>query len=136
MILASLHVLVNLRKTLINIPKQKHTKTGSSRSLAIILALEDPILIALLLNNELVFTESGIDKRIDVSQGQIFLRTVDFIVCIASILKVTLEYIVWVLWLHNIQIPSQALEMLTELLIGDDALEVSILTLICIALTC
>ena len=47
----------------------------------------------------------------------------------------SLEDIVRVLGLHDVQVACQTLEVLTQFLIGNDALEVSVLTFIRIALT-
>ena len=48
MVFATLHVLVDLGQTLIDIPEQKHAQTSCSCSLTIVLALEDPVFVALL----------------------------------------------------------------------------------------
>mmetsp|Transcript_9979 Transcript_9979/g.12503 ORF Transcript_9979/g.12503 Transcript_9979/m.12503 type:complete len:356 (-) Transcript_9979:917-1984(-) len=129
-VLASFHVLIDLSQTFIDVPKEEHAERCSSGSLTIFLAFEDPVLVALLGQNEQIFAKGGIDEGVDISQSQVLLCTVDAIVLETTILQMALENRVRVLGLHDVEITRQALKMLAKLLVGDDTLQVSILTLI------
>lgn len=107
MVFASFHVLVNLGETFIDIPEKEHTKRGCGGCLTIVLALEDPVFVALLSQDQQVLAESCVHKGIDVCERQVFLGTIDSTIVKSAVLKVTLVDSIGVLGLHDVQIAGQ-----------------------------
>ena len=107
MVLSALHVLVDLGEALVNIPEKKHSQAGGSSRLAIIFALEDPVLVVFLRQNKQVLAKSGIDEGVDVCESQVFLGAVDTVCLEAAVFKMGFEDGIRVLWLHHVQVSCE-----------------------------
>ena len=136
MVLLALHVLVNLGDTFIDVPEHEHAETCGSCCLTIVLALEHPVILVLVCQDEQIFAKAGIDEGINVGERQVLLCTVNILILEASVLQVGLVNRVRMLGLHHVEVAGQRLKVLAKLLVGNDVLQVFIFALVGVPLSC
>ena len=110
--LTPIHVLVDLPKTLIDVPEEKHSEAGCGSCLPVFFAFEDPILIVLTVSDQEVFAVTCINKGINISHGEVLFCRVN--VCtdlISLVIQVCFVYLVRVLGRECVQIAGQSFEV-------------------------
>ena len=107
MVFSPLHILIDLSEALVNIPKQEHSKTGCGSCLTIFFALEDPVLIIFLCQDEKIFTVGCIDEGINICESEILFGAINSLVLEAAVLEMALEDSIRVLRFHYVQISRE-----------------------------
>ena len=90
--------------------------------MTVFFALEDPVLVILLRQDQKIFTKGSVDEGINISESEVLFGAIDSLVLKAAILKMAFKDSIWVLRFHDVQISGEGFEVLTKFLVRNDVL--------------